>query len=201
MFFMEKNMTENPLTIMQDWLKNEEILSKSNPNRVVLSTCTRNCVPHSRVVAIRKITSDGLIFFTQLQTQKVCELKDNNQASLALWLAAQQAQIILNGYVVFLSDVENLKYWNENSRLQQLRFSSYAPTSGQPIESNDIIEEKYKILEKEYVNREIPMSKFYCGIEFVAESISTYFLRSDKFSDYHQYTKVNNGWEKVILSP
>jgi pyridoxamine 5'-phosphate oxidase len=36
-----------------------------NPQQAVLATCARAAVPHARVVVIREMNEDSLLFFTQ----------------------------------------------------------------------------------------------------------------------------------------
>ena len=54
-----------PIDILKHWLEDEKVRGVSNPQQAVLSTATLASVPHSRVVAIREITEEGLLFFTQ----------------------------------------------------------------------------------------------------------------------------------------
>jgi Pyridoxamine 5'-phosphate oxidase len=50
------------------------------PNRAVLATATDTGTPHSRIVAIREMAQDSILFFTQKGTRKEKELRKNPKA-------------------------------------------------------------------------------------------------------------------------
>jgi len=74
----------NPIKILKNCLNNESELGAPNPQQAVLCTATSDAIPHGRVVAIREIVADGLLFFTRKNTRKVAELIHQQQASMIL---------------------------------------------------------------------------------------------------------------------
>lgn len=191
----------NPILQINEWLDKEKELGSPSPDRVILATSTKDGVPHSRVVAIREITDQGLLFFTQRGTKKVKELQANPQASMTLWLPLQQREVILDGNVIALSHDENENYWKLLPRESQLRFSAYAPTSAQPIHSVEQINNCYRDLSKCFVDKEIPMSEFYCGFRLLPETLYFYTLGKENFSHVIRVTCSNNQWYEQLLSP
>lgn len=67
----------DPIQQLNLWITEEHQAGAPNPQQGVLSTATTSAVPHARVVAIREINEDGLLFFTQKGTRKVAELTAN----------------------------------------------------------------------------------------------------------------------------
>ena len=86
-------------------------------------------------------------------------------------------------------------------RERQLKFSAYAPSSMKPIDSHHQLEEKYQALSKEFQDKEIPMSEFYCGFRFVPESILFYTLGTASFSEVIEFSKTLGRWRQRILCP
>ena len=190
-----------PFLTITDWLEKEKIAGSVNPDRAILATTTSKGVPHSRVIAIRKVESESILFFTQRGTRKVLELNANPNASMTIWLAMQQKQIILEGVVTPLSLQENELYWQTMTRERQLRFSAYAPISGRPIGSIVQLEGMLEKLEQQYQDNLIPMSEFYCGLRLIPYTICFYTLNMESFSEVTRYTKNNASWEQQLLSP
>lgn len=191
----------NPFCKINEWLKIEKELGSPNSDRVVLATATKNYIPHSRVVAIREINEDGILFFTQRGTRKVSELISNPVASMTFWLAMQQREIILDGMIQELESKENQHYWETMAHDRQIRFSAYAPTSVQPINSINVIENKLEALLKQFKGQTVPMSEFYCGFRLVPEAIIFYTLGSDSFSEVLRYSCNKGKWNEETLSP
>lgn len=132
----------NPILLLKNWLHHENELGVPNPQQAVLCTATPEAVPHGRVVAIREISTEGLLFFTQKNTRKVKELAHQPQASIVFWLEMQQSQVIVEGKTERLSVAENLYFWENYPREAQIRFYAYAPTSTQVIASKAELENK-----------------------------------------------------------
>lgn len=193
-----------PFNLMADWLAQEAKSGSVNPDRAVLSTVTSAGIPHSRVVAIKAIEdeSESVLFFTQRGTRKFVELTENPQVSMTFWFAMQQRQIILEGVAKPLSLQENEMYWRALPRERQLRFSSYAPTSGKAIDSLVELDKKLVVLKQQYQDfPSLPMSEFYCGFRVFPDTLYFYTLGSESFSEMIKYAKNTSGWNHQLLSP
>ncbi len=145
-----------PFELLKNWLQEEKSKGAPNPQQAVLCTATLDSIPHSRVVAIKEITEEGLLFFTQKGTRKVEEILKNPVVSLTFWLELNQREIIIEGTAELLSNLDNQRYWEAYPREAQLRFSAYAPTSTQPVASKETLEQLKASLENTYQNKNIP---------------------------------------------
>jgi pyridoxamine 5'-phosphate oxidase len=195
-----KHMT-NPIKQLIKWLDEERQQGAPNPQQAVLSTATKEAIPHSRVVAIREISEQGLLFFTQKGTRKVVELNTNPHASLTFWFELLQREVVIEGGVESLFPEENEKYWQNYPLEAQIRFYSYAATSSQPILSKHQLEKKKKEVTVNYQDRPLPMSEFYCGFRIKPARMVFYTYRTDELSDVVEYCFLNNGWIETLLSP
>lgn len=197
---MSKN-DPTPLFTMQGWIEKEKALGSTSPDRVVLATCSSEGIPHSRIVAIREVTQEGVLFFTQRGTKKVAELMHNPYCSMTLWLALQQRQVILDGITKPLTHHENESFWATLPRERQLRFSAYAPTSGQVIDSVSVLENQLGTLTEKFLGNAVPMCPDYCGFHLIAQTICFYTLREGTFSESLRYKRHENEWIKQLISP
>lgn len=190
-----------PFDQMQQWLQKEKDLGSPNPNNIVLATATRKGVPHSRIVAIKEIRADSILFFTQRETRKAKELQENPCASMTLWLPLQQREVIIDGKVEPLSQEENERYWQDMPRDRQLIFSVYSPISGKAINSIKELENKNLNFQKRYKDRPIPITDFYCGFKFIPACFYFYTFGNNTFSEVIRYIQSHEDWEKQMLSP
>ncbi|MCE0723433.1 MULTISPECIES: pyridoxine/pyridoxamine 5'-phosphate oxidase [Legionella] len=194
-------MQTNPIIELSLWLASERETGAPNPNHAVLSSTSLDGAPHSRVVAIRDISDEGILFFTQKSTRKVSELKNNPQVSLVFWLELLQREVIIEGKALLLKHAENQYYWSSYPQWAQIRFLSYAPTSMQIIESKEILEDKRQKIEDSFLNKLIPVSPEYCGFRIQPERMVFYAYRQDELSDVWEYVFKNNEWHLQRLSP
>lgn len=199
--FLNYHPMTNPFELLKLWLQDERENGAPNPQQAVLSTATDQGIPHARVVAIREMTENGLLFFTQRGTRKVKELKDNPNASIVFWLELQQREVIIEGIVAPLSAAENDDYWQSYPPEAQIRFYSYAPTSAQPIANMVALEDQKKHIERRYEGKPLPISPFYCGYRLKPSRMVFYAYRTDKLSDMFEYCCVTDHWTRQLLSP
>lgn len=190
-----------PVKLINEWLAKEQELGSKQPNRIVLATAGRDGIAHSRIVAIREIAEKGVLFFTQRASRKTREIAENPLGSMTLWLPLQQREIVLEGKIEAIPREENEYYWSKRPREMQLRFSAYAPTSGQVLSSLDELEEKYQEILHRSGDKAVPMSEDYCGYWLVADTLVFYTLNDDGFSDVMRYRKVGEDWLIERLSP
>lgn len=199
MHFEIHNM--QPIEHLTQWLQNEHSAGAPNPQHAVLSTANRDAVPHCRVVAIREMNDQGLLFFTQRNTKKVAEINMNPFASMTFWFELLSREVIIEGVIEPLTEVENEQYWQNYPREAQIRFHSYAPTSAQPIRDKQELEEKREQIRQQYTNQPVPLSPLYCGFRLKPTRFIFYAYRSDELSDVFEYAYTNNEWIAQVLSP
>jgi pyridoxamine 5'-phosphate oxidase len=191
-----------PIHLLEKWIKEEKDKGAPNPQQAILSTATTEGIPHSRVVAIREITPQGILFFTQKGTRKVTEIAENPRVSLTFWFELMQREVILEALIEALTEEENKAYWSNYPRIAQLRFLAYAPTSGQPIDSKQMLEDKKSAIEQEYKDQELPYTPLYCGYRIIPTKFTFYQYRTDELSDVSQYVlHENSQWQKQAISP
>ncbi|HCJ1109662.1 TPA: pyridoxal 5'-phosphate synthase [Legionella pneumophila] len=190
-----------PIKQLNIWIDEERHKGAPNPQQAVLSTATKESIPHARVVAIREISEQSLLFFTQKGTRKVAELITNPIATLTFWFELLQREVIIEGVVESLLPEENERYWQAYPREAQIRFYSYAATSSQPIISKHQLEKKKKNIAVNYQDKPLPMSEFYCGFRVKPARMVFYAYRTDELSDVVEYHLVDNRWITRLLSP
>jgi len=191
----------SPFELLNSWLAEENQAGAPNPRQAVLATCAKDAIPHSRVVTLREIDDRGLLFFTQQGTRKVRELIENPLASMTFWFELFQREVIVEGTVKELTEVENKQYWESYPREAQIRFHSYAPTSSQPIAGKHVLENRKMQLEDEYQGKILPLSPFYRGFRLTPERMVFYAYRIDELSDVFEFRHQDGKWVKQWLSP
>lgn len=190
-----------PTELLKTWIEEEKSMGAQYAQHAVLSSQGLDGSPHGRIVAIREIKDDWVLFFTQKSTRKVLEIKHNNQVALTFWFERYAREVIVEGEASFLSAAENAHYWDAYPQWAQIRFCSYAPTSGQPIEDKHLLEEKRRNLERSSKDTGLPCSPDYCGIAIQPKRFVFYCYRTDELSDVWEYWIENNAIVQRRLCP
>lgn len=183
---------------MKTWLDKEKQLGLPEPDRIVLATSAGGKV-HSRVVAIREITEEGVLFFTQRATRKVTDINENPSISMTLWLPLQQREVVLDGTAEALTKDENNHYWNTLPYERQVKFMLHR--SGKPIASLMELESEYQAALNKFRDEILPVSEAYCGYRLRPELIYFYTLGMETFSEVIKYSRSEQGWKSQLISP
>lgn len=190
-----------PIQLLSDWIDEEKALGAQNAQHAVLSTHGLTGEPHGRIVAVREITEESVLFFTQKRTRKVNEIKTHNQVALTFWFERHAREVIIEGEAHFLSAEQNAQYWASYPQWAQIRFCSYAPTSGLTIENKYLLEEKRATLERNFKGISLPCSPDYCGITIKPRRFVFYTYMLEELSDVWEYQMTEKGFLKQRLSP
>lgn len=183
------------------WLEEERRLGSPYPKGAILATVDTEGKPSSRVVAVRQLDDQGVLFFTQRLSKKVTQLRSFPFASITVWLPITKRQINLEGKIIELSPEENAFYWDALSKEGQLKFSTYAPMTGQTIDNANVLQDRYEILHRQYADQVIPVSPEYIGFRLKPDTYHFYELNLEEFSERQLFTQVDGKWKSERLSP
>ncbi|MCL4162352.1 UNVERIFIED_CONTAM: hypothetical protein GTU68_006271, partial [Idotea baltica] len=91
--------TANPFDLFRDWL---ELAHKNEPNdanAMALATADATGLPDVRMVLLKHADEMGFVFYTNLESAKGNELKDNPQAALCFHWKSLRRQVRVRGQV------------------------------------------------------------------------------------------------------
>src|SRR5438128_11514535 len=104
-------MTADPLGQLAAWLDAARDAGQPMPEAMTLATATPHGAPSARMVILRGLDR-GLVFFTDLVSDKAVELTANPRAAAVLhWLVPEHRQVRVAGGVERVSDQEADRYW------------------------------------------------------------------------------------------
>ena len=141
----EKDMARNPIDQFEKWFAEAVKNKVSEPNAMHLSTATIDGKPSGRIMLLKGFDEKGFVFFTNYDSRKGKELKNNNFASLTfLWLELFQ-QVRIEGTVHPISVEESANYFNSRPRGSQI--SAWASSQSNIVSSRKDLENKIREIE------------------------------------------------------
>ncbi len=194
---LENNLPDNPFILFSKWFNQ---LLKSNitePNAMVLSTSLKD-KPSSRVVLLKYFDEEGFTFFTNYDSRKGKELRENNKAALLFYWMDFERQVRIEGKIIKVSDEISDEYFN--SRPLASRYSALASEQSKIIPDKKILIKKIKQLEKLYGDNP-PRPKNWGGLKLIPNYFEFWQGRPNRLHDRICYKKVKNIWEVFRLSP
>jgi len=191
-----EDLAKNPNEQASKWMQ-EMIDSKiTYPNAATLATANKDGIPASRVVLIKDISSSGLTFYTNYESAKAQEIKDNQIVSLSFFWKEADRQIRITASATKTSYEDSNEYFLSRSHASQI--NAIASPQSKKISKEDL-ENKVKAAEKS--DEKIKCPSFWGG--YLLEIISAEFWqgRPNRLHDRFLYEKENNKWQISRLAP
>src|SRR5262245_23037210 len=154
---------------------------------VALATVDGRGQPSVRMVLLRGADERGFVFYTNYDSRKAKELADNPRAAICIHWPTLEEQIRIEGSVVRVGDEESDRYFDQRPRGSQL--GAWASDQSAPLPSREVLEEKYREIERRYEGQTVPRPPFWGGFRLVPERIEFWFGRTDRLHDRLVYTR------------
>ncbi|MET0282980.1 MAG: pyridoxamine 5'-phosphate oxidase [Polyangiales bacterium] len=152
-----------------------------------------------RFVLVKEFDARGLCVFTNLESRKARDLRENPQAALSFHWASTGDQIRFEGAIEHVSAAESDAYFASRPRGSQL--GAWASPQSQPVSSRSVLEGRVQELEREYQGKTVPRPPHWGGLRLLPESIEFWRDRPDRLHDRELYTRAESGWSVRLLSP
>lgn len=151
---LEAFVKQNPIEQFRDWYYDaEEHSAISEANAMSISTMESDGCPRTRMVLLKSYSWEGFVFYTNYQSKKGIALAENPKACLHFYWAALERQITIKASLEKIADNISDGYFSSRPKGSQLG-AVVSPQSSY-IPNRDFLENKLKILEKEYENKEV----------------------------------------------
>jgi pyridoxamine 5'-phosphate oxidase len=194
----EADITHNPLDQFNNWLQVAIKNEVPEPNAMVLATVNKDGQPGARNVLLKSADDNGFIFFTNKNSDKASDLKQNPHCTLLFSWLSQHRQVIVKGKAEEISREESNTYFQ--TRPYGSRISAWVSEQSQVIKSREELETKVKEFMDKYPEN-VPMPDYWGGYLVKPESIEFWQGRPSRLHDRIRFTKKGNTWTIERISP
>ena len=191
---------DDPIELFKLWMDDAKKSEPNDPNAVSLATSNNN-LPSVRMVLLKDFSQNGFIFYTNLNSQKGNELKENPKAAMCFHWKSLLRQIRINGVVTQVSDDVADKYYN--SRSYESRIGAWASKQSKELISRDQLIDSIKEYKDKYNDENnVPRPSHWSGWILSPQSIEFWLDGDSRIHERLKYVKERNGeWIKSLLSP
>jgi len=191
---------DDPIELFKLWMNDAKKSEPNDPNAVSLATSNNN-FPSVRMVLLKDFSQNGFIFYTNLNSQKGNELKENPKAAMCFHWKSLLRQIRINGVVTQVADDIADKYYN--SRSYESRIGAWASNQSKELTSRDQLIDSIKEYKDKYNDENnVPRPSHWSGWILSPQSIEFWLDGDSRIHERLKYVKDRNGqWIKSLLSP
>ena len=191
----------DPIELFKTWMEEAKASEPNDPNALALATADKNATPSVRMVLLKDFNKEGFIFYTNLESQKGKELKENPDASMCFHWKSLLRQIRISGKLSRVTDIIADEYYN--SRAYDSRIGAWASKQSTVLKNrNDLILSIEKYKKKYNEKNSVPRPKHWSGWNLSPTSIEFWLDGDNRIHERLKYIKNENGrWNKFLLNP
>ena len=195
----EGDVDKNPIDQFGKWFTAALEAQLYEPNVMTLATADRFGKPSARIVLLKGFDQNGFSFYTNYESEKGQELKENPQAALVFFWPELERQIRINGVVSKLDPQVSSDYFHTRPKGSQI--GAVASPQSKVIERREVLEEKVIQLTKDYAEAEVPRPEHWGG--YLVEPLYLEFWqgRPSRLHDRIAYELIDGNWIISRLAP
>lgn len=199
-FLLEKNCDNNPYVQFEKWFQQAMEDNLYEPNAMQIATVGKNGQPTLRTVLLKSFDEDGFVFYTNYESKKGKQIKENDKIALLFWYKEHERQIRIEGVATKTPKDINDVYFHSRPRESQIAATISKQSS--IIENRKTLDDLFKTMNQEFKNIEIPMKKNWGGYLIKPTLFEFWQGRKSRLHDRIQYTaSKNNTWKISRLAP
>lgn len=193
-------MTEGgPLERLDRWLADAREAGVEAPMAMTVATTGADSEPSARVVSLKRLDEDRLIFTTALWTRKVEELRINPRVAAVFFWPALGRQVRIEGRAEIAERALAEELFTERPRSHQLQ--AHVSRQGEEIEGLDQLRDRLEALQAELREGPVPCPEDWGAVRLTPDRVEFWQEGEDRLHDRRLFEAGPGGWREVLLAP
>ncbi len=190
---------KDPIALLAEWLQAAAKTEINDPNAMSLATVDGAGMPDVRMVLLKDISEDGLVFYTNENSAKGAQLKATGKAALCFHWKSLRRQIRVRGRVTRVPDAQSDAYFS--ARARGSRLGAWASDQSQAVADREALMAALNAAEHKFEGKDVPRPPHWYGWQVAPQVIEFWQDGAYRLHDRMTFIKNGQSWEKTRLFP
>jgi len=192
---------DDPFELFEKWYDEAKKKEINDPNALALGTASKTGMPSVRMVLLKGYDKNGFVFYTNLNSQKGNELKDNPNATMCFHWKSLLRQIRIVGTLKLVDRKTADDYYN--TRAYESRIGAWASKQSSILKNRKELLDSLERFKKKFNDKNnVPRPDHWSGWNLKPSSVEFWLDGDNRIHERLKYTlNKNNSWTKNLLSP
>ncbi|WP_338893219.1 pyridoxamine 5'-phosphate oxidase [Rhodococcus sovatensis] len=183
------------LPVAREWLADAIEALIPEPNALVLATVDADGRPSTRTVLCKGLDADGVVFYTNYDSDKGAQLQHTAYASLTFpWIGIER-QLTIRGTAEKVSAEMTAEYFASRPRGSQL--GAWASQQSRPISSRAALNDALDAVTAEFEGRDVPVPPHWGGFRVRPETVEFWQGRKSRLHNRIRLTVATGKVERL----
>ena len=191
--------SQEPILKTHDWIQEAKEEGAGLPHALNLATVSQEGQPSSRMVLLKRLSDEGLVFFTDYEGKKGQEILNNNRVAMNFWWAKTDKQIRIEGICSKVSKEESDDYFSTRPRGSQI--SASASEQSRTLDSYKSLLNKAKHIELQNEGKDIRRPDRWGGFILKPNLFEFWVNKENRVHTRDLFILCDAEWKHSLLSP
>tara|TARA_B100001121_G_scaffold254625_1_gene231877 strand:- start:4636 stop:5262 length:627 start_codon:yes stop_codon:yes gene_type:complete len=192
---------DDPFKLFEKWFEEAKKKEINDPNALSLATANEKGIPSVRMVLLKAFDKTGFVFYTNLNSQKGEELRNNPNASMCFHWKSLLRQVRIVGALKQVDSKTADDYYS--SRGYESRIGAWASNQSSVLKNREDLLQSIEDFKKKFNDKKnVPRPPHWSGWNLKPTSIEFWLDGDNRIHERLKYfLKEDNSWTKKLLSP